>query len=82
MAAIASELGSVELAFESILEASESGTNDAPSYAVWHPMYRAIRQLPAFKTYIHDIGLYYYWRESGKWPDLCRPAGDDDFVCE
>ena len=78
LAHVASELGGAELAFESF---QESGINDILT-GVWHPMHRAILQLPAFKTCVRDSGLYDYWRESGNWADLCRPVGDDDFVCD
>ncbi len=79
MAHIASVLEDPELAFESIRDAAP---NKDELLAVWHPMHKGIRQLPAFKSWIREIGLYDYWRESGEWPDLCRPVGDDDFVCE
>ena len=26
-------------------------------------------------------GLVDYWRQTGDWGDVCRPAGDDDFEC-
>ncbi len=78
LAHVASELGDPELAFESF---PESGSDNV-SLAIFHPIHRGIRQLPAFKTYVRDIGLYDYWRESGNWADLCRPVGDDDFVCD
>ena len=41
-----------------------------------------MRQLPEFKEWVREIGLVDYWRGTGKWPDLCHPVGDDDFVCE
>ena len=30
---------------------------------------------------MHKAGLVDYWRERG-WPDLCRPMGANDFVCD
>ena len=28
------------------------------------------------------VDLFNYWRETDKWPDLCRPVGEDDFECD
>jgi len=72
----ASGLGDAEFAFEKF---RESGIDES---AVWHPIHRAIRQLPAFKAYVRDSGLYDYWRASGKWGDFCHPVGEDDFECD
>jgi adenylate cyclase len=47
----------------------------------WFPKMREVRQTPRFKKIIREIGLVAYWKEYG-WADLCRPAGDDDFVCD
>jgi hypothetical protein len=79
LAHVACELGGVELAFENMRESLNDFT-ELP--AIWHPIHRDIRQLPVFKTYIHEIGLYDYWRASGEWADFCRPVGDDDFECD
>jgi hypothetical protein len=78
IAHVASSLGDPELAFENFME---SGVFETPG-AIWHPIHRAIWHLPAFKTYVREIGLYGYWRTTGKWGDSCRPVGDDDFVCD
>ncbi|MFC1840550.1 hypothetical protein ACFL1N_13280 [Thermodesulfobacteriota bacterium] len=43
---------------------------------------RKVRQLPAFKAYTRNIGLYDYWCTIGDWGDFCRPVGDDDFECD
>ena len=34
-----------------------------------------------FHQQIVQAGLVDYWRESGKWGDMCRPLGEDDFEC-
>ena len=47
----------------------------------WTPLFKEVRCLPRFKEFVREIGLVDYWKEYG-WPDLCRPVGDDDFVCE
>jgi len=51
-------------------------------FLIWHPAYRPVRRLPAFRTFLEDLGLVALWRSTGKWPDLCRPLGTSDFVCE
>ena len=32
---------------------------------------REMRQLPRFKKFIKEIGLFDYWNKFG-WPDICR----------
>ncbi len=51
----------------------------AVTYAMWFPFMRDVRKLPAFKTLLRDLGLYDYWRRSGKWGEHARPVGEDDF---
>ena len=50
-------------------------------FKIWNPVMKEVRQLPRFKELVREIGLFDYWKEYG-WPDLCRPVGDDDFVCD
>jgi tetratricopeptide (TPR) repeat protein len=50
-----------------------------PVLNVWHPIFSSARKLPAFKGLVRELGIYDYWRESGKWGDFARPLGDDDF---
>jgi len=51
------------------------------SFHLWAPGFAKLRQLPEYKQFLRDFGLVDLWKERG-WPDLCRPAGEDDFVCE
>lgn len=48
---------------------------------LWALPYEGIRKTERFKAYIRNAGLVDYWRVRG-WPDLCRPMGADDFVCD
>jgi hypothetical protein len=48
---------------------------------VWHPSYAPVRKTQQFKSYVRYWGVVDYWRARG-WPDLCRPVGADDFVCD
>ncbi len=47
----------------------------------WHPLFRKMRRLPAFKELAKEVGLVTYWRTTGQWGDFARPVGHDDFEC-
>ena len=49
--------------------------------ATWYPPFAAVRKTERFKAFVCKAGLVDYWRAKG-WPDLCRPIGADDFVCD
>jgi TolB-like protein len=36
---------------------------------------------PRYKDILRDLGLVDYYRKSGKWPDICKPVGQNDFEC-
>ena len=48
---------------------------------IWAPEFAPLRKTERFKAYVRKTGLVDYWRARG-WPDLCRPMGADDFVCD
>jgi tetratricopeptide (TPR) repeat protein len=48
---------------------------------LWYSVMREVRKTPQFKKFVKEKGLVDYWNKFG-WPDLCRPVGDDDFVCD
>jgi predicted Zn-dependent protease len=48
---------------------------------IWLPEFAPLRRTERFKAFMRRAGLVAYWRERG-WPDLCRPVGADDFVCD
>lgn len=50
-----------------------------PFWVMWYPEGAEARKDPRFKEIVSDLGLYDYWRASGKWGDFARPVGDDDF---
>ena len=52
-----------------------------PTSWLWHPSYAPARKTERFKALMRKGGMVDYWRERG-WPDLCRPMGADDFVCD
>jgi hypothetical protein len=40
-----------------------------------------LRTDPRFKQILRDLHIVDYWRATGKWGDLCKPVGDNDFEC-
>ena len=52
-----------------------------PTTSIWLPVLAPMRKTERFKAHVRAAGLLDYWRERG-WPDLCRPVGADDFVCD
>ena len=68
-----------EFAMEAAEKAVRSYGTNADRF--WFPVMKEVRQLPRFKEFVREIGLVDYWNQFG-WPDLCRPVGNDDFVCD
>ena len=66
--------------YEGLAEAGYPGIGNYPR-SLWAPDYAPVRKTERFKAYARKIGLVEYWRARG-WPDLCRPVGADDFVCD
>jgi hypothetical protein len=58
---------------------SETGSGTL-LYVAWLPAFYEVRQLDGFRDLLRRIGLIDYWQTSG-WPEICRPIGDEDFVC-
>jgi hypothetical protein len=65
--------------YETDLKTGYVGPGD--NVYLWAPPYQAVRRTERFKAYMRAVGLVDYWRKNG-WPDLCRPVGADDFVCD
>jgi len=75
---LAAFMGDDELAFDCLRRAL-GGQFQVQLPDLWHPQFRSVRQMPAFKDLVRDLGLYDYWRASGRWGDFVRPVGEDDF---
>jgi TolB-like protein/DNA-binding winged helix-turn-helix (wHTH) protein len=78
MAVWAAHYGDERLALELLSRSLHGSTLHA--YIAWLPVFADVRRLPEFKQLVREIGLVDYWRATG-WPDVCRPAGSDDFDC-
>jgi tetratricopeptide (TPR) repeat protein len=68
---------------ERLLDWPEKAMRDGdyrPSGFLWWPTPANVRKTERFKTLVRNAGLLEYWRARG-WPDLCRPVGANDFVC-
>jgi TolB-like protein/tetratricopeptide (TPR) repeat protein len=70
--------GAVDLALKAITKALPD-TRLVLVQQLWRPELKAVRQDPRFKPLLRDLGLYDFWRKSGKWGEFARPSGDDDF---
>jgi TolB-like protein/DNA-binding winged helix-turn-helix (wHTH) protein len=49
--------------------------------ALWVPLMREVRRLPAFRNLVREYGYVDYWRRYG-WSDFCHPTREQDFICE
>jgi TolB-like protein/DNA-binding SARP family transcriptional activator len=85
--ALVAELGFIYAytgAPERMLEYPEQGAkeeNFTTIQTVWRLSAAPLRKTERFKALMRNAGLVDYWRARG-WPDLCRPMGADDFVCD
>jgi TolB-like protein len=77
-AQLAGAYGETELALQALSRAVPLTKTSLLQY-VWAPELSQARRTPVFKALMGAAGLAQFWRESGKWPDLCRPLGEDDF---
>ena len=80
---MAAYFGDPEFAMDVIekAEKAESSHIYAGLEDLWSPVMHEVRQLPRFQKIVREVGLVDYWEQFG-WPDLCKPIGDGDFVCE
>ena len=67
--------------YEDPTDGGSAVVNGGDNALLWHSSYATVRKTERFKAYALKAGLVEYWRERG-WPELCRPQGSDDFVCD
>ncbi len=81
-ATVADALGDADLALASLRSRLNGRRLEYADYwSLWLSPYSALRTLAGYKALMRETGLVDYWRQTGDWGDVCRPAGDDDFEC-
>jgi len=48
---------------------------------LWTPLMANTRKTDEFEQLVTDRGLVEVWRETGKWPDACRPVSQAEISC-
>jgi hypothetical protein len=79
-ATYASYRGHPELAVELLRLASER-VGVFWRIALWTPLMANTRKTDAFEQLVTERGLVDIWRDTGKWPDACRPVSTADISC-
>ena len=79
-AMFASYRGHPKLAVE-LLRLAGEGVGAFSYLALWTPLMANTRKTDAFEQLVRDRGLVDLWRETGKWPDACRPTSAIEFTC-
>ena len=77
LAPLAAQFGDPELAIEMLSEVDESTLLPIVSL----PFFSEVRASTQFRELIDARGFVSFWRETGQWPDMCRPLGLDQFEC-
>jgi len=76
--ALVGDLDEAFAVLDTLLEEDPTATN-----TMWSPdePYVAMRQSPPFRQVLIDDGLVALYKVRG-WPDRCRAAGAEDFICD
>ena len=77
----AAYFGDASLALEAVQQIRAPEKFELVPIAIWGPFSAQLRRAEEFKAVVADLGLVDYWRDRG-WPEFCRAAGRQDFVCE
>jgi hypothetical protein len=73
-------VGAPERMMEFPQRAFEAGLVSSVRF-LFDPLNAPVRKTENFKALVRNARMVDYWRARG-WPDLCRPVGDDDFICD
>jgi tetratricopeptide (TPR) repeat protein len=79
-ALFASHYGHPELAVDLLRLAFERPGGYAAA-VLWYPAMAGARKTNEFEEFVTDVGLVKFWRESGQWPDACRPVSAMEITC-
>jgi adenylate cyclase len=81
LSVVFSYTGVPERAFEVVEHNADAGFNVLSAMVdLWQVDFGAARKTERTRNLIRKLGLVDYWRAKG-WPQLCQPAGADDFAC-
>lgn len=80
-ALVASHQGHPKLANDLIRLALEWPVGGYVLTALWHPAMANARKTDEFENLVTDLGLVQVWRETGDWPDACRPVSTREITC-
>ena len=75
------QIGQVERAASVVLQPVKDNWSVILRFWLSDPAASLLRQSKAFRQALGDLGLLDFYRQYG-WPDLCRPVGEDDFICD
>ena len=81
LAVVASNEGHSQLAVNLLRLALERPAGGYPVLVMWWPPMANARKTDAFEQLVADIGLVKLWRETGDWPDACRPVSATEISC-
>jgi len=72
---------SVEYDFSYIVQPIGNHWRVPVNLLLWDASMKRYRQSNEFKSYMHESGIFDYWR-AVTYPPQCKPVGDNDFECE
>jgi DNA-binding winged helix-turn-helix (wHTH) protein/TolB-like protein len=80
MAALASHYEYPELAIN-LMRLTLERPGAVAALTMWHPAFANARKTDGFERLAADLGLVKLWRETGEWPDSCRPVSATEITC-
>ena len=65
----------------SLIRLALEGQGAYPMTVLWRPAMANARKTDQFEQLVADLGLVKVWRETGDWPDACRPVSAREITC-